>query len=85
MWYRDYTLVQQRVEDMEREWRGAAVRGWFIRTAGEHDAHRRDRLRAAAAAGVRRLGRSIVAFSDRIDAQCADAELCGPQARRAFR
>ena len=83
MWYRDYTLVQQRVRDVEREIRDAAVAAALAgaeRPAVPPDASRRG-LRTASAGAVRRLGRAVLAVSDWMDAGLAErTERCAPAA-----
>jgi hypothetical protein len=70
MWYRDYTLVQQRRADVERELRAAALAAMIEPAGGNGSAV--NRIRIASAAGVRRLGRAVLSLSDRIEARALD-------------
>ena len=82
MWYRDYTLVQQRIQDVQRGAREASVLAALFGRTPRRAARRQSRIRALSAAGTRRVGQAVIGLSDWIDARASDADCyqCGRQA-----
>jgi hypothetical protein len=83
MWYRDYTLVQNRLHEIERGVIQANLVA--IAKAGARPGQRRNFIRIATAAGVRRLGRAVITLSDRIDECTAETDAYASPRERAFR
>jgi len=71
MWYRDATLVEERMARLNAEAREAELRA----LARSDPPARRGRTRVATAAAVRRLGRAALATAAWIDARTPDEEL----------
>lgn len=83
MWYRDYTLARDRMGDIERDTRHAAL----VATLRDHPT--RDRapgtLRVMSALTVRRVGRAVIGLANRIDARTADGNDYGTRQEAAYR
>jgi hypothetical protein len=82
MWYRDYTLVQSRLHEIERGVIQANLVA--IAKAGATN-QQRSFIRTATAAGVRRIGEAVISLSDRIDACAAEADAYTARRETAFR
>jgi hypothetical protein len=82
MWYRDYTLVQSRLQEIER---GVIQANLVALAKTGHPSQHRNLIRSATAAGVRRVGRAVIGLSDRIDACAAEADAYTARRETAFR
>jgi hypothetical protein len=82
MWYRDYTLVQTRLKDIEQ----GVVQANLIALAkaGQASQHR-SLIRTATAASVRRIGEAVISLSERIDECAAEADAYTARRETAFR
>jgi hypothetical protein len=74
MWYRDHTLVQQRILDMRREAHDARVVSALLAGTPRNPGRHRSRARAASAAVIRRVGNAAIELSMRLDCSPVDAE-----------
>ena len=67
MWYRDYSLVREHVRELDRQAREGQLAASLNEARSLRQHHRRATPRMAAAAGMRRVGRALMALSERID------------------
>jgi hypothetical protein len=82
MWYRDYTLVQSRLQEIER---GVIQANLVAIAKAGATGQQRSFIRTATAAGVRRVGEAVISLSDRIDACAAEADAYTARRETAFR
>ena len=73
MWYRDWILAMQRVEDTERQLRAVAARAAAL-DGSPAPASAVEQLRGLGAGGLRRLAALIVRISDRLAPVCREAD-----------
>jgi hypothetical protein len=84
MWFRDYALVELRIQDLAREAEKSALVA-RLADPGHRASRGHGRLRVAGATGIRRIGRAVIGLSDWIDDGASADEAGRPVRGVAYR